>query len=483
MLRPYQLEAVAQIYKQFKNGRNKVLLQMPTGSGKTTVFAAILKDLLQRSKRGLLVVHGKKLVDQASARLAMDHVAHGVTMSGRGGFNPSLHIQVASIDTLYSRRSNLKFEHLDLIVIDEAHLATSQSFRWLLDTYPTAKVLAVTATPHTRSGLKSLAECIVKPVTLGELMEGGYLVPPIYYAPSKPNLRGIPIDKKTGDYEVGRLHIAMDRANIYGDILETYQEITPNKRALVFCCNVEHALSVSKMFNQAGISAATLTSLVKDQQRQELFRQFENGEIHILTNCTLLSTGVDLPCVEVVILARPTKSYNLYIQTIGRAARPYRGKDAFYVLDHARCIEEHGFIEHERETRLDTRTQGSGSSCVVVTCAECFYCFDPNVQKSMLCPECGKDNKRPNKKRVAVREDGSYEMVRVAPKPETKLNTHAMSATQLVVFNYCRQAIAMNYKRGWVYHKVEQRFNPLIAQRMAGFIGKTFNKLKGENDD
>ena len=160
---------------------------------KPYAFAVFSKSAYEKGSRAIMVVSGSALVDQASKRLDREGVPHGVMQANHWRNRPDELIQICSIHTLYRRKI---VPDAALIVIDEAHLAASPSFKWLIEHYPDAYFLPVTATPYVKNGMRHIADEIVHPITMKELIESGYLVPPKYFAPSRVDLSGVKIDKK-----------------------------------------------------------------------------------------------------------------------------------------------------------------------------------------------------------------------------------------------------------------------------------------------
>lgn len=473
LLRPYQSKALEEIRDLFGADTRKVLLHLATGGGKTLIFCQVLKGAHQKGKRAIMVVRGKKLVDQASLRLDREGVDHGVIMAGHWRNRPTLPIQICSIDTLYSRRSKMPLEMVDLVVIDEAHNACSDSYKWLVSKFPTAFYLAVSATPHVKEGLRHVADEVVYPISLRELIAQGFLVPPEYWVPSKADLRGVEIDSKTGDYKTNQLSTAMQKANLYGDMVKAYKQHADGLPCLLFCVSVKHSESVREAFLQAGISCEHLDAKSSDQDRAVKIKNLETGRTKVLTNVGILTTGVDIPCVGCIILARPTKSYNLYIQILGRGTRPYPGKHKFIVLDHANAIEEHGFIENERECSLDGKPIGKiyNLGIAVSICKNCFFAFDPSPasvgqKRDYICPECSHDNSPASILERIV--DESYELVKVESQRIGE------SPIQFEIRKLIDKAKSNGYKPGWVYYKIREKFNEHQAKENFQFIKKVY---------
>lgn len=486
-LRPYQENALNSIRAHYANGVKKVLLHLATGGGKTLIFCTVLKSAHQRGKKAIMVVRGKNLVDQASQRLEREGVDHGVIMSGHWRNRPLLPIQICSIDTLYSRRDRLLLDEIDLIVIDEAHLAGSNAFHWLVDTYPDCFYLPVSATPHVKKGLRHVADEVVYPIGVRELIAQGFLVKPEYYAPAKPDLSRVKIDSKTGDYQMNQLSAAMEQVNLYGDMAESYRRYADGLPGLVFCVSVEHSQQVCAMFNSLGIVTDHMDGTMPPKVRAEKIKLLESGKVKVITSVGTLTTGVDIPCVQCIILARPTKSYNLYIQILGRGTRPYAGKSRFLVLDHSNAIEEHGFIENERSCDLDGKDTKNVTE-PTITCKQCYHVWDPieqynelnndyfnKTKRDYVCQMCGADMKPENVREEKEREtDETYELRKIS---EDVINETPM---QFQIRKLVKKCLQKHYKIGWVYHKAVEEFGEMQAKANFGFAKRVYNEILRE---
>lgn len=470
-LRPYQANGINQIREHFGNGTKKVLFHLATGGGKTICFCEILKGVQRKGKRAMMVVRGKKLVDQGSARLQRDGVEHGVIMAGHWRSRPNESIQVCSIDTLYARRDKQKLPHFDLIVIDEAHLASGASYKWLIDQYPDAFFLPVTATPHLKQGMRHIADVVVYPITMKELIEQGFLVAAEYYAPSRPDLSGVGIDSKTGDYKLSELSKAMEIPNLYGDMIASYKKFAYGLPTLLFCVSVEHSRQVCLEFNNLGIPTEHLDANSSDKERNEVIDRLINGTTKVLTNVGILTTGVDIPAVQCIMIARPTKSYNLYVQILGRGTRPYPGKKKFIVLDHGDCVIEHGFIENERTCNLD------GEQIVVKpkikTCLVCYFIWEGPESK---CPNCGHVKEPEDKGELVKRKFITDETCELQ-----KLD--AESLVKMQIEKLVDQAVRRGYKVGWIFFKMKdrKRMGEEFAKKYFGYAKKIYREKMNES--
>ena len=385
-LRDYQQAAVNDVRDSFRRDKRRTLLVAPCGAGKTVVFSSICAGVAANGKRVLIVAHRKELLRQISSALKMAGVRHAVLAGGYMGI-PTANVVVASVFTLANRLD--RFPPPDLIIGDEAHHFTPKS-TWgrVVEKFPNARVLGVTATPERMDGkgLGLLFDDMVMGPTVAELTEQGFLSPAEVYAPSKPNLTGL--HSRGGDYVTSELETAMDKPSITGSAVTHYRKYADGKRAIAFCVSVKHAVDVAEDFRKAGYSAHHVDGGMKDQERDRVLADFGAGKIQVLTTCDLISEGFDVPAVEVAILLRPTKSLGLYIQQVGRAVRIAPGKTKAIILDHAGNTAIHGFIDDPRDWELTdgkARKSKPGESVPAVrTCPECYAMHKP----SPICPKC-----------------------------------------------------------------------------------------------
>jgi DNA repair protein RadD len=382
-LRSYQQRAIDDLRNAYRFGYRAPLLCLPTGGGKTCVFAAIAKQAADRGRRVLILVHRRELIKQASSKLQWIGVNHGLIAAGIEP-SPAL-VQVASVQTIARRLSRIDWQP-DLIIIDEAHHATAGQWERTLQHWPAAYRLGVTATPCRLDGrgLRSAFDHLVLGPSVAQLIDAGFLSHSRIYAPPViADLSGI--RTRAGDYANDQAAAAMDRPTVTGDAIAHYQRLAAGQQAIAFCCNVAHAESVCAAFQAAGIAAQLLLGNTVD--RDEVVQQFGAGAIRVLVTVDVVSEGFDVPAASVAILLRPTKSLGLYLQQVGRVLRPAPGKQAALILDHVGNVTRHGFPDDHRDWTLDDgikRNTGAAAPSVR-TCPECYAAFKPQPQ----CPVCG----------------------------------------------------------------------------------------------
>ncbi len=382
-LRSYQDRAIDDLRSAYQSGANALLLVLPTGGGKTCIIAAISANAAARGRHVLILVHRRELIHQTSIKLAWVGLEHGIIAAG---ISPSDHaVQIASVQTLARRLSRLDWQPT-LIIIDEAHHATAGQWARILDHWPDAYRLGVTATPCRLDGcgLRGTFDTMVLGPSVADLIFTGYLSPARIYAPPVvADLKGI--RSRGGDYANDQAAAAMDRPTVTGDAISHYQRLAAGQQAIAFCCNVNHAVSVCDAFKTAGIGAELLLGNTPD--REQVVAAFASHRIRVLVTVDVVSEGFDVPAASCAILLRPTQSLGLYLQQVGRVLRPAPGKDAALILDHVGNVNRHGFPDDPRDWSLDDRMRRSKGTPApsVRTCPECFAAFKPKP----ICPVCG----------------------------------------------------------------------------------------------
>lgn len=410
---------------------------MPTGSGKTLCFSEILKSAHTKGKRALLIARGRKLISQASIRLLKEGVPHGIMMAQADRSHDSL-IKICSIDTLSARR--LKPE-VDLIIIDEVHQAVSNSYRNFIAQYPSTQILGVTATPFVNQSLRHVADHIVKPVTMKQLIDLNYLVPLIYYAPAVPDLSHVKISRTTKDYDERDLSEEMAKPKIVGDIIDHWKRLGENRPTLCFAVTVRHSKMIVDSFNAQGIPAVHCDASSPDDYRSHCIDRLVSGQIKILSNVGIFGIGVDIPEVSCMILARPTTSLALYFQQCGRGTRIAKNKSNCLVLDHAGNVLKHGFVTTEHDPQIDGKPSKK-RSISILRCPQCFA-----VIEGWPC-ECGYQPKESSRKLIEhvsgeLRAFNEQDLVN-----KIKKEVQELEAT--------RQRLG--FKKGYVWAKIAEKY-------------------------
>ena len=350
-LRPYQRECIQRIVESYKAKRRRVLVSLPTGTGKTVVFASFPRALRMKKKM-LVLAHRDELLEQAREKLR--HVAPDVTVTieqAQRHADPAAQVVIASVPTLgrttRKRLAALRPEDFSIVVVDEAHHAVATTYRTIFDhfgLFSASDVLRVgfTATPRRGDGrgLGEIFEEIVYARGIEEMMREGWLCPIAgWRVTTDVDLDEVQV--RHGDFVESQLARAVNLRARNDAVLEAYSKYASGRRALVFCADVAHAKAMAETFASAGVVARPVWGEMPREARHEALASLRSGETKVLTNCNVLTEGFDEPRVECVVMARPTKSRLLYAQMIGRGTRQHPGKDNLIVIDVADNSREH----------------------------------------------------------------------------------------------------------------------------------------------
>ena len=386
ILRDYQGAIVDECATMFREGVKSLLIQAPTGSGKTALAAEALRRAAARGNRSLFVVHRRELIRQSVEAFSRIGLKHGIIAAGFPT-SPGALVQIAAVQTLVRRLGRVTPPKL--IFWDEAHHCAAGSWQSTYTAFPGACHIGLTATPQRLDGrgLRPWFKRLILGPTPRGLIDRGYLSDYRCFAPPGVNVDGMRVI--AGDYARNEMSIAADRPTITGSALEHYQRHAAGKRAIVFCCSIQHSLHVASQFAQAGISAAHVDGETPAQARDEAMERFRSWSLKVMCNVDLFGEGVDVPGIEAVILLRPTKSLGLYLQQVGRSLRPAEGKTHAVILDHAGNVERHGLPDDERHWSLDGRAEQADAAAVgptrVKTCPSCFAVQRVGPPKCFSC--------------------------------------------------------------------------------------------------
>ena len=362
-LRPYQHEAIDEILAAISNGINRPLVSLPTGTGKTVVFAHLLA---QRGGRGLVLAHRDELLRQAADKLMLVAPGLNVGIVKAGENQVAAQVVVASVQTL-SRPNRLEQlpGDIETLVVDEAHHAVAPTYLRILEylgAFNTNGPLCVgfTATPERGdgAGLGAVWQKIVYQKTILEMLLAGYLCDLRAVRVSVAvNLNQVRV--RGGDYAEGELGRAMMHANAPAHVVAAYQEHAAGRKTLVFTPTVDLAHAMAESFESAGVRAEALDGQTPDEERRAILRRLHSGETQVVANCAVLTEGFDEPSIDCVIVARPTKSKPLYIQMVGRGTRIYPGKEDCLVLDVVGATSRHDLITASTIFDLDLSTKSA----------------------------------------------------------------------------------------------------------------------------
>lgn len=386
-LRPDQQALTGRVRERFSSGVQSVLVVAPCGFGKTVCFASLTAQVARTGRRVMALVHREELLDQVSDTLSAFNVEHGCIAPGRPNYGQRP-VQVASVFTLARRLAD--YAPPDLLIVDEAHHASANTWGKVFAAWPNAYRLGLSASPERLdgSGLGDVFQEMLVGPTVRELIDQGSLSDYRLYAPPTTVTQGL--HTRMGDFDKKELHTAMDKPKITGNAVEHYKSLASGKRALVNCVSLDHAAHVVADFRAAGYRAARIDGKMEPWARRTLVRDFRENRLTILVSCEIVNEGFDVPGVEVAILLRPTKSLVLFTQQVGRALRPCKGKEYALILDHCNNTATHGLPDDARDWSLqgkETRRKSEGEpSLSVRTCGQCFAACRSGTP---ACPYCG----------------------------------------------------------------------------------------------
>lgn len=358
MLRDYQIEICEKINEAFEAHRS-VMMQMPTGTGKTVVLASLVKQYLNRDAdcSVLIVAHRIELIEQIGEHLRGYGIAYGVIAGGRKT-KKAESVMVASIQTLSSKLSTLgSLLYPSLVVIDEAHHALAKTYQMLWAAWPEAKFLGLTATPYRMSGdgFTDLFEVLVDSWSVKQFIADGWLSPYDYYSirPDSEEQQEIDSLKKRGadgDFQMKELREKLDVRPSIERLFESFERFAFDKKGIIYAIDIAHAEHIAEFYRLQGVNAVAISSKTPAKERAEVIRTFKDeNRIQILVSVDLFSEGFDCPDVEFIQMARPTLSLAKYLQMVGRGLRPCKGKQCCTIIDNVGLYRTFGLPSVDRD--------------------------------------------------------------------------------------------------------------------------------------
>ena len=377
-LRPYQAQAKDAVLSEWNKGYRKTLLVLPTGTGKTVVFSKVVENQVNQGGRALILAHRGELLTQAADKLraacGMDCALEKAEFTSLGS---PLRITVGSVQSLAQPKRLERFPHdyFTDIVVDEAHHCLSDSYQRVLDHFPDANILGVTATPD-RGDMKNLGQYFDSKAfeyTMPQAIKEKYLCPiKAQMIPLELDISGVKVTN--GDFSSGDI----------GNALEPYleqiaREMThycDGRKTVVFLPLVHISQKFTDILNTYGLRAAEVNG--NSAERAEILRDFENGRYDVLCNSMLLTEGWDCPSVDCVVVLRPTKARSLYQQMVGRGMRLHPGKDHLLLLDFLWLAERHDLCrpsalvskDADIAQKIDDRLKDSGEEFDLIEAEE-----------------------------------------------------------------------------------------------------------------
>jgi superfamily II DNA or RNA helicase len=434
----------------------------PTGSGKTVIAAEIINRVLARGGRVLVIAHRREIITQTRDKLIAAGVTPGIVLAGlEKELRPYANVQVAGIQTLHARaiRSNrMPMPAATVVIIDEAHHARGRTYQKVLDQYPDALIIGLTATPVRGDGrgLGNIFDQKIEAPQVAELIVGGYLVRSRVYAPVDPDLRGV--QTQQGEYVISQLSARMNTDQLVGDVVADWLKHGERRKTVVFATDVAHSVHIKNEFVNAGVRCEHLDGSTPKDERDAILARFKSGETEVVTNCMVLTEGWDMPEVGCCILARPTKQMGLYRQMIGRVLRPAEGKPDAIILDHSGAVYRHGLPEDHVEWTLDVDrraenpTQDKRRRGEEPKLREC-----PSCKVLMTKPPCDRCGWMPASRRGQDRDFADGELGLVVGG---KAQAPQYSEGDRIIFYRQLRSLQQTkgYRPGWAAHKFKDKF-------------------------
>jgi superfamily II DNA or RNA helicase len=459
--RPYQTDIVVE-FRRTTEKFKRIIIVAPTGSGKTIIAAEIIKNYLKQYQPVLVIAHRREIISQTSRKLHDLDIWSGIILAGERE-TPMATVQVASVRTLWARamrvgpngQTRMELPPAALVVVDEAHHATAETWNAILNEYPDAIILGLTATPCRGDGrgLGGIFETMIECPQIAELVELGYLVKSRVYAPSTPDLKGVEV--RHGDYVESQLAERMDRPRLVADIVSTWQKFGERRKTVCFATGVGHSLHLRDRFIESGVRAEHIDGSTPKDERDATLARLTSGEIEVVTNCMVLTEGG--PSTSCLILARPTRQMGLYRQMVGRVLRPAPGKTDAVILDHSSAVFRHGLPEDRVDWTLDpdktarspdheARKPEMFGGPTLLDCGQCGALREGGK----ACPHCGFLPVR--QPQIIIPREGDLALVqnRKPGKPEID--------KQQWYDEFAGYAQERGHKPGFAFHKFKEKF-------------------------
>lgn len=384
MLRDYQINAV----KEIETIDGNVMLQMPTGSGKTYTFCELAKrHFTEKVEKVLIVVHRQELLQQAF--LSLGERCFKIE-KGIKAVPHDFDYYVAMVETLNRRLD--KLPAFGLAIIDEAHIGNFRKLPFF-DKQET-KVVGVSATPVSERPLQEYFHNLIMPTNIPHLIQNGFLLNCEVYGFASDLVSKQKFKIKGGDFDEKQMEDFYSSEKMVKNVINAYWDKTAGKKTIIFNVNVNHNTAVYEAFKAEGLNVYSITGETPTAERKQAIQSFKESKDGIMCNVGVLTTGYDEPTVESIVLNRATKSLPLYLQMIGRGSRLSENKERFYVIDLGKNTTRHGFYDDffdwktmfEKGTKKEKGTKESAAP--IKECPECGFL---QHTRKVICENCQHD--------------------------------------------------------------------------------------------
>lgn len=462
VLRTDQEQALENMRIAFRQGHRQIVMQAPTGYGKTLLSAGLTDSALRKNKRVLFTVPNISLIDQTLEMFNKQGISEvGVMQADHALTDWSQPVQIASVQTLMRRE---KCPQADIVLLDEIH-KWFKYFEKMLGTedcpgeWAKVPVIGLSATPWTK-GLGAYFSTMITASTTRRLIEQGLLSPFRVFAPSHPDLSGIRV--VAGDYVENELSVRMRGVELVGDVIDTWLQHACGRPTLVFGVDCAHAQMLQQRFLEAGVRAGYQDAQTPVSERAIIKRQFHNGELDVVCNVGTLTTGVDWD-VRCISCVRPTKSDMLFVQIVGRGLRTADGKQDLLLLDHSDNSIRLGFVTdideahaeqglHDGKTPVSTDAAAGEHIRLPKECAACGALKPPGTA---VCPNCGT---RVEAHCTITHRDGELRELTGEKKRIKDAEHFTMDEKRIFLSELKGYARAKGRKEGWAAYAYREKF-------------------------
>ena len=407
-LRPYQRDLLQQVQTALAaDTKARVMMQLPTGGGKTVIAGALLDDWLTDGRKAVWLTHRRELAEQTCRMLTDAHISAMTDVKWTPGTDaPAMSggAVILMAQTVSRRTDGMEvwngYNADDLMVIDEAHHAAAEGWERAMKQWP-GRIIGMTATPwrlSKKEGFDHLFDELLCGPQVADLQAADWLCDAqTLLPPPEQRIIGGEVDH-TGDYT----ELGIERANrsdvMTAGVLNFWQKDFGDRPTIAYAVSVDHAHNLASVFNDAGIPAAVILGDTSSEERNKAIAGFREGTLKVLVNVVVATEGFDLPDASCIVIARPTMSLALYLQMVGRGLRPKDdGRDCL-ILDLAANSEKHGLPEEHRKWSLEPRGIESPGEAPVVWCPQCetvspatsHHCRGCGDAFGKDCNRCGK---------------------------------------------------------------------------------------------
>ncbi|MCT7464891.1 DEAD/DEAH box helicase [Aliarcobacter cryaerophilus] len=388
-LRDYQKDIITRAIKS----KGNILIQAPTGSGKTVIAEEIVKFHKDADKKTLFLAPKINLLEQTAKAFANlnPQIIHG---SNKEEIDTQAHSFVSTIQTISRRVDFLSSMNFDYIIFDEMHYGVKGKMQEIIKNIHKGKIIGLSATPYDEEG-KLLTEdfdVIIDDYDARYMVDNGYLVNIKSFEAFTPNLSGI--KTKIGDWDMNELDFRFNKPEIVNKIVSATKDILKNRdKTIVFCINISHAEAICKSYNEVKLKSEVTHSNISKENQKKILDNFKNGDTKVLVSVDQLTTGFDVPQTDTIVIARPTQSQNLYKQIVGRALRlsPQTNKKEAILLDCGGVVSRLGLpLEPIKEILKQDEIVRKPYCCKKCKSVKPrYFKINNNYKKPVtICPDC-----------------------------------------------------------------------------------------------